>query len=217
MNVTTNDEQPVYAFGERTIVRPLDRSDCDSIASWKPYSEPELAPYIIPRRDKALWDQWFSAQTGRNGNAFAIETKQKEFIGFILLSKIDETEGSANLHFQIDPAKSGERLGLDGLRAFLELYFGKWRRETLTATVPAYNLRGRGCLRQCSFVMKDQVWEPEPRGVDVLSIPELAGVRRFFRVVANRTEVQCLVLETTRLTWVSKHERWRSKTDKSGG
>ncbi|HQO33433.1 MAG TPA: GNAT family N-acetyltransferase [bacterium] len=204
-------------IGQKTLVRPLDRADCDRIASWKPVVDPLMALYVIPERDRAGWDQWFKERTQGTGNrAFAIETEDQEFVGFILLTKVDEKTGGADIHVQIDPDRFGQGLATDGLRTFLEIYFGKWSREMLTVVLPCYHTEGRRFLQASSFIAKERIWRPEPRGTDVLSMPALASHRRFFRVVAHKTEVQCSVMELNRLSWISKRGTWKSESSKPG-
>ena len=211
MNASSNCEEVLTMIGQKTLVCPLERADCDRIASWKPIVDPLMALYVIPKRDRAGWDRWFQECTQETENrAFAIDSSDREFIGFILLTKINATTGSADLHVQIDPDRFGQGLATDGLRTFLEIYFGKWNRETLTVVLPCYHTAGRRFVQANSFVLKERVWRPEPRGMDVFSMPALAPYRRFFRVVSNKTEAQWSVMELSRLCWLSKRETWKS-------
>jgi len=208
-------EETVVCKGPRTLIRPLERSDCETIAGWEPYSDIESKEYNIPAKDKAGWDEWYGSGTSGENALYAIEDTEQKLIGFIRLEDVDTNEGSARIHLQLNPEYRRRGLATDGLRTFMELYFGTWKRETLTASLPAYNQRGRRCLERSSFTVADHSWQPEPRGMAVLSMPELAPYRRFFRVVENQTEVQIAQLETSRLTWVAKRETWKKQAEQT--
>ncbi len=208
-------EIPQVCKGIHTFVRPLEREDCEKIAGWEPYDDVQSKEYNLPAKDKAGWDEWFRSGASGENALFAIEDTEQNLVGLIRLEDIDTNEGTARIHLQINPAYRGQKLGTYGLRTFMELYFGMWKRETLTAALPGYNQRGRRCLERSSFTVTDHSWEPEPRGMAVISMPELAPYRRFFRVVGNQTEVQTMKLEVSRLTWSYKRDHWKKQAEQA--
>lgn len=145
--------------GERTFLRPAERSDIPLFVRW--LSDAETAQFLSARTPLStpLEEAWFErmvAGEGKDGYHFVmclLESGQP--FGTIGLFDLDHVNGSAGMGIAIgEKALWGQGLGTDALNALVDFGFGELRLQRIWLDVYDFNPRARRSYEKCGFVLE---------------------------------------------------------------
>ena len=211
----------IQSSGLLTVLRPVEETDLETFAAWRPYPSVLQERARMPYRSLQDWQGWLSRVTAsERADALVIETIEKQIVGVICCDSDAKAVGpsasagqSACLSMQIDVAHARRGYGFDAMVTFLDNAFpmdalppmpGVFNLQFLECSVPAYNTIAARFLNQIGFVCPQPTWFTEPMGRAILDDPEIRPYQRFIRVGPGGAEVMTHVLELARSSWLSR-------------
>lgn len=141
----------VRLMGSRVTIRPLRRSDLDTMSTWSEFNDPLYKLFDWPRRSSRDDDLWFAGlMRDKTRIYYAVDNERQILIGRISLRGI-QGRRSARLGVGFGPDFVGQGYGTEALRVFLRHYFLDWGFDQIVLDVSAANIRAVRCYQQCGF------------------------------------------------------------------
>jgi RimJ/RimL family protein N-acetyltransferase len=145
--------------GERTYLRPAERSDIPIFVRW--LNDAETSGFLSLRAplSEPLEEKWFERMLesqGKDAYHFVICRHDDDApIGTIGLFSMDSTNGNAGIGISIGERQLwGKGYGTDAMFALLDFGFGELRLERLWLEVYEFNARARRSYEKCGFVLE---------------------------------------------------------------
>lgn len=145
--------------GERTFLRPLERSDAETYRRWRADADPmalagweHRAPLSLVEVEQRI--ERLATDHGKEAFAFVICLLADErLIGEAMLFQIDRANGSAGLGIFIGEATEwGKGYGTDAVNALVDFAFAELRLERVWLNVGTENHRARRSYEKAGFV-----------------------------------------------------------------
>ncbi len=139
-------------YGEKVILRPLERSDLKKMVEWD--GDEEIERYVGKKLASfSSAAEWYERlQKDRRRKALAIESKDGEFIGDIQLEQISWKSRSAELRICIgNKSFWNAGYGTDAVWTLLGLAFKKMGLKEIYLRVYTNNHRAIRCYEKCGF------------------------------------------------------------------
>ncbi|HPA46469.1 MAG TPA: GNAT family protein [bacterium] len=172
-------------------MRTFQRSDCDKMAAWKPHDDPLYAPYTVPNRTVAEWNEWFEQRVAApDVFAYAIDSPNGDLVGWMVLSSLYPQGNSAQLGIDLNPAYLYQGIGCDAIRTLLSVLFNEWGFQKMRLEVCASNLPAIRCYEKCGFQITGRKWGSEEYLSKELVFQDhrFDNVRRYYRLRDNTLE-----------------------------
>jgi len=153
------DHPPSIIRGQRTFLRPAERSDVPTFVRW--FTDADVLRHLAMRApmsqasEEAWFDRMIAAQ-GRTDYHFVIcLADDPRPIGTIGLHGIDWENGSAEFGIAIgEKDEWGKGYGTDATNAICDFGFGELRLERIALSVYAGNERGRRAYEKAGFTLE---------------------------------------------------------------
>jgi RimJ/RimL family protein N-acetyltransferase len=190
---------------QRVRVREWRRSDSRAMEAWPPFNDPLDQIWNLPRSmslsREGLFDDWNAER-----RTWTLETIEGEVIGRISLREIDYETGQARLGISMGAPYVSRGLGTEGLRLFLDQFFGPLGFQTMVLDVAAPNLRAVRCYQRLGFRVVGDEWREVPMTVNLrfLDKPEYSELQRFFRFGRRSVWVQFYEMELPKSAWLTE-------------
>jgi RimJ/RimL family protein N-acetyltransferase len=196
--------------GPRVSIRPMRRSDLNTMVQWRPFADPLYQPFDFPRRsltEHIHWFNWRSQDTSRR--LYVIEDEECEIIGSLTLREIDG-QRSARLGITIGADYVSQGYGSEALRLFLDYYFGEMGFARLILDVAATNLRAVRCYQALGFRQVGQHYRPasHPSFRVLREEPRYQHLLGFFRRQGTSYQVLFYDMALTREEWWMLSQDW---------
>lgn len=163
-------------IGDKVVLRAINASDNEMLLEM--INDPETERMLGgSSRPLSLENQlqWFnSLKNDEHILRCIVETKESDkAIGTVILSDIDQKNGSAQIHIKLSPhGVRGKGYGTDAINAMVGYAFGELRLHSVYAEVLAYNTVSQKVFEKCSFekdgVLRSRVYK-NGQYVDVIS------------------------------------------------
>jgi RimJ/RimL family protein N-acetyltransferase len=199
--------------GTRVTIRPMERTDVDAMAQWRPSVDPLYQPYDFPQRSQAehrRWFEWRSNDPARR--LYTIEDEEHRIVGSLTLRGI-EGRSSARLGITLGADFVSHGYGTEALRLFLDYYFETMGFRRMVLDVAATNLRAVRSYRTLGFQQVGHHYRPADHASYriILHNPQYRHLHAYFRRQGPVVQVMFYDMVLTREEWQARrHEEERS-------
>lgn len=137
--------------GHRVTIRPLAHRDRLTIRLWARNASPLLSGYNYGELTLPEANGWFASKTKPNCRYYAIDTPQRELIGYLGVKSVNGLTRSGKLGIVLDPAFQSQGYGDEALGLFLGLYFEIWHMRRMSLDVNQFNDRALRLYKKHGF------------------------------------------------------------------
>jgi len=188
--------------GPRVTIRPMERTDLETMIRWRPFADPLYQAFDFPRRksENVRWFEWRSNDPSRR--LYTIENEEQQVIGSLTLREIAGRR-SARLGITIGADYVSRQYGTEALRLFLDYYFGEMGFARVVLDVAATNLRAVRCYEALGFRHTGQHYRPasHPSFRILREDPRYQHLRHFFRRQGTLIQVLFYDMTLSREEW----------------
>jgi RimJ/RimL family protein N-acetyltransferase len=196
----------------RTIIRPWQRHDDDVADQWPPYNDP-LDPLWNLTRSFPSDFSWGGLDFGMR-RTWAVDDPAGNLMGRISLREVDERRGRARLGITFGAPYVSKGLGTEAMRLFLDHYFGDLNFQVMVLDVAAPNQRAVRSYVSLGFRRIGDDWRNATAAFDrhILSLPQYAPLRQFFRYQGHYLQVQFFEMELLKHEWLQRRQAQQHHT-----
>lgn len=142
-------------YGERVLLRAIEREDNALLLRLinDPDTERMLGGSSYPVSCQAQ-ENWTEQQKNAANTLrciIALREQPETGLGTVILSDIDQKNGTAQIHLKLDEPARGKGYGTDAVNALTAYAFDELRLQCLYADIVAYNLASEAMFKKCGY------------------------------------------------------------------
>lgn len=184
---------PFLAFGQRIVLRPMERRDIDERHTWPPFEDPLFANLNPKRLSKDERDRILERRLAlRDWRWFTILEAGGAMIGELAIRDIDDQKRSSRLGIHLRSDYVGKGYGTDAVNAFLEYFFRVLKYQTLYLDVAEHNRRAIRVYEKCGFRVIGRHLSVDRSGLDIFGDPRFEEIRPYFEMHKGKVHVRFL-------------------------
>jgi len=142
--------------GERVYLRALEEKDCDMLLELinDPETEKMIGGYSYPTSSAQQRDWLLNKANASNVLRCAIVPydNNDEAVGTVILTDIDEKNGTAEIHTKISEKARGKGYGVAGISTTVDYAFKELRLNCIYCVIVSYNAASIKMVENCGFV-----------------------------------------------------------------
>jgi len=193
-------DSAIIATGEETYIKKLERKHVDIMQEWGRHSDPLFYCYNFPYMNTKESDYWYKTKTlPFLKRCFVVFNNNNQLVGYISLRDIKLFRRTSELGIVFDPDEISQGYGSDGLKAFLNYYFGVLKMKALYLKVSAFNKRAQRCYEKCGFksigIILDEF---EDQSLPIFKDDYFIAYRQFFKQERNKIKCQFINMVITK-------------------
>lgn len=170
----------MYIYGEKILLRALEERDNEMLRGMM--NDPETEKMVFGTSwpvSQSDQQKWFAGLKNDSGTLrCAVEDRESaQAIGTMILSDIDQKNGTAEIHIKLTRDARGKGWGTDCVKTAVRYAFRELRLNCVFANILSYNVSSRRLFEKCGFVqegvLRSRIYK-DGRFVDVCAYSILA-------------------------------------------
>lgn len=142
-------------YGERVLLRAIEKEDNALLLRLinDPDTERMLggSSFPVSSRAQEIWTEQQNSAVNTLRCIITLREQPEIGLGTVILSNIDQKNGTAQIHLKLDEAARGKGYGTDAVNALTAYAFDELRLQCLFADIVAYNLASEALFKKCGY------------------------------------------------------------------
>lgn len=142
-------------YGERVLLRAIEKEDNALLLRLinDPDTERMLggSSFPVSSRAQEIWTEQQKSAVNTLRCIITLREQPEIGLGTVILSNIDQKNGTAQIHLKLDEAARGKGYGTDAVNALTAYAFDELRLQCLFADIVAYNLASEALFKKCGY------------------------------------------------------------------
>lgn len=142
-------------YGERVLLRAIEREDNALLLRLinDPSTEQLLggSSYPVSCRAQEIWTEQQKNAPGTLRCIIALRDQPETGLGTVILSDIDQKNGTAQIHLKLDEPARGKGYGTDAVNTLTAYAFDELRLQCIYADIVSYNTISEALFQKCGY------------------------------------------------------------------
>ena len=142
-------------YGERVLLRAIEREDNALLLRLinDPSTEHMLggSSYPVSCRAQENWTEQQKNAPGTLRCIIALRDQPETGLGTVILSDIDQKNGTAQIHLKLDEPARGKGYGTDAVNTLTAYAFDELRLQCIYADIVSYNTISEALFQKCGY------------------------------------------------------------------
>jgi len=142
-------------FGERVLLRAIERED--NALLLRLINDPDTECWLggssfpVSRLAQENWTEQQKNAANTLRCMIALKEQPETALGTVILSDIDQKNGTAQIHLKLDEPARGKGYGTDAVNALTAYAFDYLRLHCLYADILSYNAASESVFKKCGY------------------------------------------------------------------